>query len=81
MLTRGPFDPSKHPRGYHGRFGGGSGRSSNAHATRGRSAPRPPEIKRLHAVVPVKAVRPPLAPGFGGGLGAATSGFGRMVGD
>lgn len=80
MLPRGSFDEAKHPRGWHGRFGHGAGRSPNAHAMRGRTRVGPPEVKRLHAVVPVKRVRP-AAPGLGGGLGAATSGFGRMVGD
>lgn len=84
MLPRGPFDGSKHPRGWHGRFSGGAGRSPVAHTMTGRPGPRPPEIKRLHAVVPVK--RPMLRPGssgvgFGGGLGAASSGLGRMAGD
>ena len=84
MLPRGPFDGSKHPRGWHGRFSNGAGRSPGAHAMRGRSAPRPPEVKRLHAVVPVK--RPMLRAGTpgvgtGGGLGAGSSGFGRMVWD
>jgi len=80
MIPSGSFDSSKHPRGWHGRFSGGSGRSSAARATTGRRPVQPHPLKRLHAVVPVKVQRP-AAPGLAGGLGAATSGFGRMLGD
>lgn len=47
-----PFDAEKHPRGWHGRFAGGSiGRGSNAHALRVRRG-IPEQAKRDHAVVP-----------------------------
>ena len=58
MTPSSPFDPSKHPRGYAGRFSAGPGRSSAAHAFRGKVRPRPPEAKRLHAVSPTVATRP-----------------------
>lgn len=57
MLPPGPFDESKHRRGWHGRFSNGAGRSPNAHAMKAGVRPRPPEIKRLHAVVPVSSTR------------------------
>ena len=76
----GPFNSSKHPRGGGGRFSGdGQSGTSSGHPKR----PGPTAQKRAHAVTPVKAVkaRPaPEIPGFGGGLGAATSAF-DMIGD
>lgn len=84
MLSGRSFDASKHPRGYHGRFGFGAGKYPVAHAMRGRPTPPPHEIKRLHAVVPVRGAMMKAGtrgPGLGGGLGAANSGLGRMIGD
>jgi len=84
MLPLGSFDSNKHPRGWHGRFSSGAGRSSNAHAMAGRRSPPPHPLKRLHAVVPVRRPLPGAGtpgPGFGGGLGATSSGLGRMIGD
>jgi hypothetical protein len=53
-----PYDPAKHPRGHAGRWTGGPGRSSNAHAMRGPVRPPPSPFKRDHAVSPTIPTRP-----------------------
>lgn len=53
-----PYDPTKHPRGYAGRWTSGPGKSSNAHAMKGPVRPRPDPFKREHAVSPTTPYKP-----------------------